>query len=253
MANPVTIVTIRGTGESQNGPENMLSVVTAALDPGIYSSVVDLDYPASVGMFNSAHSITGVSEDVSVSEGMAALATAIRTTPYPVGLLGYSLGAVVASHFLELKAQGLYTDCEIAWAGFVANPCRSPGESLDPGSVGEGINGPHRPWPSIPTWTVANPLDGITSCPAQSPLRDLADGLSAFSFASLGGWSAGLAHRLLDGEWPTTDYSPMELLDAGQLMLGYLAGGQHTNAYVYGGYCTRLAAAINQHAATMGS
>ncbi len=174
------------------------------------------------------------------------LAAAIRATPNLVGLAGYSLGAELVSRFLEAQARGEYADCEIAWAAVIANPCRAVGESIDEGSVGSGINGAHGPWPpDLPVFTAANPLDGITSCPPGSPLRALAEGMSAFSFAALGGWSIDLAHKLIDGEFLADQYTPERLLRAGQLMLGYTLGGTHTTEYVQGGYLQRLADHIN--------
>lgn len=242
----ITVLTVRGTGESAGAPDNMLSYLTAQLDTAKYVIGADIPYPASVGPANHGGNVLGPSEDTSIRVGIANLAAAIRATPNLVVLAGYSLGAEVVSRFLELKAQGQYQDCELAGAVLVANPRRAPGESIDPAPVGEGINGAHGPWPStVKTFTVANPCDGITSCPLRSPLRDLAAGMSAFSFASFGGWTVDVARRMLDGDWPPVDYTAAELLEAGQLMYGYLLGGQHTTAYVQGGYLERLAARIN--------
>jgi hypothetical protein len=244
------IITVRGTGEPYRGPDNMLSFVTRKLDPARHRMLDDCDYPASVGVANERGDIFGPSETDSVKAGITNLVALIRSTPNLVGLLGYSLGGVVVSRFLEAKAQGLYEDCEIAWAGFVANPNRAPGESIDLGSIGYGINGAHGPWPSLPTFTAANPADGITSCPAHSPLRAMADTMSAFSFAALGGWSMNLVARLLEHQFqPVGEVDPVAAArldyNAAALVRGYLFDGQHTRIYVQGGYCDRLAAAIN--------
>lgn len=245
----ITVLTCRGAAEplSLDGTTNMLSNVTGQLDTSIYLVGQDIPYPASVGPFNADHNPLGPSEEQSIAAGLPLLAEAIRATPNLVGLLGYSLGAELVSRFLELKAQGQYQDCELAWAGVVANPNRAPGESIDADPIGEGINGPHAAWPAdLPVFTAANPLDGITSCPARSPLRQLATGVSPFTFATLG-WTVELAQTLLDGEWPTADYTPGELAEAGMLIYGYLLGGQHTTAYIDGGYLDRLADLLNQH------
>lgn len=242
----ITVLTCRGTGEPVGGVDNMLTYLGWLLDGSRYELGDDVPYAASVGPANAQGDLAGPSEDQSIAAGLPLLAAAIRATPNLVGLCGYSLGAELVSRFLELKAQGQYEDCELAWAAFVANPRRAPGESIDPDPAGLGINGEHGPWPrGLPTFTAANPLDGITSCPAGSPLHALAEGMSAFSFADLGGWTADLAHQLIDGQLLAEDYSPEQLLRAGQLMLGYVLGGQHTTAYVLGGYLGRLAARIN--------
>ncbi|MGF6888292.1 hypothetical protein ABIA39_003071 [Nocardia sp. GAS34] len=243
----ITVLTCRGAAEPLTSP-NMLTNVTDQLDTSLYVVGQDIPYPASVGPFNADHNPAGPSEEQSIATGLPLVAAAIRATPNLVGLLGYSLGAELVSRFLELKAQGQYQDCELAWAAVVANPNRAPGESIDADSAGEGINGPHAAWPTgIPVFTAANPMDGITSCPPRSPLRDLATGVSPFTFATLD-WTPELAASLLEGEWPTADYSPGQLIEAGRLVYGYLFGGQHTTAYIDGGYLDRLATILNQQA-----
>lgn len=241
----ITVLTCRGTGERLGSPDNMLAYLVSLLDLRRFVVGPDIPYPASVGPANSSGDPCGPSEAESIELGLPMLAEAIRATPNLVGLLGYSLGAELVSRFLELKAQGQYQDCELAWAAVVANPNRAAGESIDPPPAGVGINGPHGAWPhGLQVWTAANPNDGITCCPAASPLHDLAAGVSGLTFATLG-WARPLAQRLLEGEWPTEDYSAQELMIAGQLMLGYLLGGQHTTEYVAGGYIQRLADRIN--------
>lgn len=241
----ITVLTCRGTGERLGSPDNMLAYLTSLLDPRRFVVGADIPYPAAVGPAGDA-GLLGPSEAQSIADGLPLVAEAIRATPNLVGLCGYSLGAELVSAFLEAQARGEYADCELAWVAVVANPNRAPGESLDPVPAGSGINGAHGPWPvRTRVFTAANPGDGITCCPAGSPLRALAAGMSAFSFAQLGGWTQELAHQLLDGEWAQDQYTPDQLLRAGQLMLGYLLGGQHTTAYVQGGYIQRLADDLN--------
>lgn len=248
----IDIITCRGTGEAMNSPDNLLTHVTAALNPARFRLLGEVDYPACIGPANHAGDPLGISEAESVTQGMASLAALIRATPNRVGLLGYSLGAELVSRFLAAKATGEYADCELALAGLVANPDRAPGESIDAAPVGFGINGAHAPWPQdIPTFTAANPADGITSCPAGSPLRNLAVGMSAFSFAALGGWTMSLMEELQAREFAPPDLlhpvKDVELdVNAAALMRGYLIDGQHFRAYVAQGYCARLAAAINR-------
>lgn len=225
-------------------PDNMLAYLGSLLDLTRFQIGPDVDYPAAVGPVGSS-GLLGPSEQQSIQDGLPLIAEAIRATPNLVGLCGYSLGAELVSAFLEAQARGEYQDCELAWAAVVANPNRAPGESIDPSPPGSGINGAHGLWPDIPVFTAANPGDGITCCPPGSPLRALAEGMSAFSFATLGGWSSSLAHDLINGDLLTEEYTPDQLIRAGQLMYGYLLGGQHTTEYIQGGYMQRLADRIH--------
>jgi hypothetical protein len=240
----ITVLTLRGTGEPVNGAGNMLKYVTNLLNPVKYSIGADIAYPASIGPVNPQTNPQGISEQQSIDDSIPLIAAAVRDTPNLVGLLGYSLGASCVSRFLELKAQGQYSDCEIAWSGLVANPWRARGEGLNPeATYGFGISGQHSAWPTnIPTFTVANPADGITSCPAVSPLRDLAPGVDALTFAELN-WTPAYAASLLTqhGE----PYTPAEYVQAAALLRGYLIDGQHMEAYVQQGYVNRLADALN--------
>ncbi|GAB0103375.1 hypothetical protein JMUB6875_23480 [Nocardia sp. JMUB6875] len=250
----ITVLTCRGTGEPLASPHNRLTAVTDQLDSSKYEIGPDIDYPAAIGPVNPARDLAGCSELQSIDRGVAALVKAIHSTPNLVGILGYSLGAEVVTRFLEAKARGEYPDCEVAWAANIANPLRREGDSIDERSTGFGINGQHGPWPDeFPIWEVANPADGITSCPADSPLRTLADTVSAFGFVALGGWSADLADRLRQNRWQPASFGwwlrPVQTWQlwtrAAALMDGYLRGGTHTSAYVSAGYCDRLAAILN--------
>ncbi len=252
----ITVLTCRGTAEPAAGPNNLLTFVTRKLDTASYRIGPDVDYPASIGPVNPHGAVGGCSEQQSIERGVDELAAAIRRIPDKVGLLGYSLGAEVVTRFLEARAAGEYDDCEIVWAANIANPLRREGDSIDRDPVGFGINGQRGDWPEdVFTWEVASPGDGITSCPAQSPLRALADGVSAFSFAELGGWSMDLAERIGRNRWqpdqldwwrhPVRQWSTWTR--AAELMRGYLVGGTHNVAYIEGGYCDRLAAILNAH------
>ncbi|WP_330184995.1 PE-PPE domain-containing protein [Nocardia sp. NBC_01503] len=252
----ITVLSCRGTGERLGAPGNLLTAVTGRLDPAKYSIGPEVDYPASIGPANPQYGLDGCSEEQSIDTGVRALAAAVRATPNRAGLLGYSLGAEVVTRFLEAKARGEYADCDIAWAANIANPLRREGDSIDPNPVGFGINGQREPWPDcIPTWEVANPADCITSCPADSPLRTLADTLSAFSFAEFGGWTRAMVDRLRVNRWqptrrdgwtrPVRTWRMWEAAAAS--MEGYLSGGQHNLAYQRDGYCERLADILNAH------
>lgn len=248
----IDVITCRGTGEPYQGANNMLSLVTAKLDPARFHVLGDCSYPASIGFANQNWNPVGPSEDESVAIGIANVANLIRSTPNKVGLLGYSLGAEVVSKFLEAQGRGQFTDCELAFSACVANPQRRQGDSIDPGSRGWGINGQMTVDPPHPHFECANPNDGITSCPGDSPLRDLADAVSAFGFAQMGGWTQDLANRLLEHRWQPVSWGSLvhpiktwELYQtAADDVVGYLTG-QHTQRYEQG-LTDRLADVINR-------
>ncbi|MQY30636.1 PE-PPE domain-containing protein [Nocardia aurantia] len=250
----VDVITCRGTAEPAGGTRNLLSYVTAELNPAAYTLIGDLPYPASVGPAGPEGSSLGPSEAESVRQGVANLAQAIRAAVNPVGILGYSLGAEVVTRFAEAQAHGEFPDCEVAWTACVANPLRREGDSIEPDSIGFGIAGRVRFDPPHPHVESANRLDVITCCPADSPLRNVADAMSAFSFAELGGWTEDLITRLRDNRWQPGDPNwwmhPIRTWQRYQAaadgVRGYLTG-QHNAAYIAGGYLSRLAAVLNEH------
>ncbi|WP_067671853.1 PE-PPE domain-containing protein [Nocardia miyunensis] len=248
----IDVITCRGTGEPQGSPNNMLTQVTRQLDPRRYRVLGDVVYPASVGVANEGFRINGPSEADSIRIGIANLATMIRSTPNMVVLLGYSLGAELVTKFSEAQARGLYSDCEIAATACVANPQRRAGDSIDPVPAGFGINGERGVFPDRPHFEAANPRDAITSCAPGSPLRALADVMSAFGLAMIGAWSKDLLNRMLQRRWQPAGWGdimhPVKTWEmyqqAADDVRGYLTG-QHTTAYSQGGYLDRLAVALN--------
>lgn len=249
---PVTVLRIRGTGEVLNGDATMLALLCAKLDASKYSIGADLPYPASVGPANQDNDIFGPSEDTSVAVGEPMLAQAVHDAPGKVGIVAYSLGVLVADRYLTSVAAGTNDGSKLAWVATVASPCRAPGSSIDAGSVSSGINGTHGAWPEgLPVWEAANPRDAITSCAPDSPLRDLAAGISPLTFATLS-WTPELAERLRRNQWPVTREwwrDPIGTVRrygaATAGVEGYIFGGQHTRAYIAEGYLDRLAAKIN--------
>lgn len=247
----IDVVTCRGTGEPYGGSRNMLSWVTAKLDHTKYHVLADISYPASIGVANQSWNVVGPSETESVRVGMDNLANLIRSTPNAVCVLGYSLGAEVVSRFLEAQADGQYADCEIAVSVCVANPLRREGDSIDPGPAGFGINGQMLANPKHEHFEVANPHDVITSCDPESPLRGLADTVSAFGLAQIGGWAGDVVDRLRYQRFQPVAWGwwqhPIRTWDlyeqAAQDVQGYLTG-QHTIEYEQG-YLDRLVNVLN--------
>lgn len=247
----IDVITVRGTGEAMNGPGNMLRNVANRLDPDRFRLIGDCPFPATVGPVGGAPD--GPSVDHNIDTGVTALVAMIRASPNVVGVVGYSLGALIVTQLRELQALGVHTDCELAFTACVANPARRAGDSIDPGSHGYGITGERAEFlPNVPHFEAANPRDLITSASAGSPLRTVADGMLAFSIAELGGWSVDMATRFrsqrfqpVSVDWwrdPIGTYRAYN--EAWRGVLGYL-GTEHIGEYITGGYCARLADRIN--------
>lgn len=174
---------------------------------------------------------------MSRQRGVAYLAAEIRATPNRVILVGYSLGALVISDFLTLQARGLFTDCEVSAVVNLANPARAAGVSFGLPSFGYGLDGQHPQWPPIPTYEIANPVDLITSAPANSPWRQFADQIRTFSVADVGTWLRhmldqldGAEQRQAQGNWLRPEFWEA-YAQAPAWLVGYLRDGQHTAAY----------------------
>jgi hypothetical protein len=137
--------------------------------------------------------------------------------------------------------------------------CATPGRyrSVDPcylcGGVQDVLGGQHAPFPAdIPHFEAVNPWDAITSCPPDSPLRDLADAVSAFGLAMIGGWTRDIISRMRSGRFQPASFGwwrhPVQTWalygTAEADIAGYLTG-EHTTVYIQDSYCARLAATIN--------
>lgn len=228
-----TYLTVRGTGEVLNSSSNMLNQAASLVN----ATHVDVDYPASIACFNSTMSISGVSETESRRQGVANLVAAIRATSDLVVISGYSLGALVVSDFLSAKATGSYADCEVSAVVNMANPDRQAGMSYGLPSSGFGIDGQHKTWPDIPVYEIANPSDLITSAPADSPWRILADKIRQCSATTVEAWLNNLLAQL-DGQQAIQAQAHLfdvawweAYAQAPGWAYGYLIGGQHTNHY----------------------
>lgn len=226
-------LTVRGTGEEWNSPDNMLNAVAELVD----AEHIDIKYPASIACFNSTTNVTGVSELESRRQGVANLAAAIRATDELVVISGYSLGALVVSDFLARKRAGEFGDCEVAAVVNIANPARQAGVSYGLPSNGFGLDGQHKPWPDIPVYEIANPSDLITSAPANSPWRMLADKIRVCSASDPIAWMADLTAQLSGQEAQQAQANLFNLdwwqayAEAPGWAYGYLFGGEHFTHY----------------------
>jgi hypothetical protein len=224
---------LRGTTEphSRDGkPTGLLAAVAHRIDRTQFHCV-DVDYPAAIGPANPTFNLMGkVSAQESTTRGVEALTRAVHATGGPYGVIGYSLGAMVVSQFLEqlhgpfprLRAQ------KPAFVGLVANPLRAEGDSIDGKAHGWGIAGQHKPWPVLPVFEVANPSDPITACRPRSPLRPIGAGIMSSRSGSVPALMASVYQAARDER---AQFSFSEYAVAAQDARGYL-GGEHTSAYL---------------------
>lgn len=183
----VTVLAVGGTGESYAGDRRtavtgLLHEVTAALDDRFVSRWVG--YPASYGP---APHLGGMSYRISVDTGARALTDALRHTPGPIVLIGYSQGAVVIRTALdELGADDDVVERLLA-IGFVADPHQPPG--VIAGCEGWGVAGPGPELPDgVATYWVGAPEDMICNASADSFVRDIADLTAALAVGRIRDW-----------------------------------------------------------------
>ena len=190
----ITVLVCRGIGESKPSP--MLSNVTRLLDPKRFV-VKEVPWSASYGP---APAPFGSSFDTSLREGRTLLLDMIRQDPNLVVLLGYSGGAALAGNVAAEIGRGEHPGLVISGVGLISDPLRHPGLT----SPDWGIAGVRRIWGTFPVWHMSDPKDVITCCPANSPLRTIADQSAAFSLIDPKAWGWDLVERLRQQRWQAT-------------------------------------------------
>lgn len=197
----ITVIKCNGVGERVGG-NNMLSNVTKLLDPKRFV-VKELPYSVSYGPVPAP---LGSSFDTSLREGRTLLLDMIRQDPNPVVLLGFSGGAALAGNVAAEIGRGEHPDLVVRGVGLISDPMRWPGNSEQPDlAPGWGIAGKRwiHKW-NFPVWQLSDPADVITCCPANSPLRSIADQSSAFSLVDPKAWGWDLIQRLRQQRWQAT-------------------------------------------------
>ncbi|MGW5387161.1 PE-PPE domain-containing protein [Nocardia sp. NPDC003963] len=244
-----TALILPGTGFPEGG-DGICERFLSHLDERFFPQIVH--YPAA------GFGTGGMSWAQSRAAGKVALKDAARSSSRPVVLAGYSQGSGPAGDLAADIAAGKYPDLagKVVGCALIADPKRPVGAGL-PGerpASGYGIAG-NRPISKIPTWWAAVEGDPITSLPAGSPLRTIADTADYFSLSSPQDalrWGLDLctkaANRNFQPWWSIEYWRGWG--GATQAARNYLprpiGGGLHTTALVEQGLLVRLAEAVNR-------
>ena len=196
-----TVITVCGIGESTSG-WNMLDYLVAKLPTSWRHE--RLPWAASYGPVNPHRDPLGMSFDAALADGYRLLELALwQNRDADVVVAGYSGGAAVVGnllarkHFLQVKAVVLVAD---PWAP-------------NAGRGVHGIAGSRTITPGRVRW-VANPRDVICCCPADSPLRTIADQSAAMSLGDPSGWGLDLIDRLKTDRWQSIRTNPLDVVAA---------------------------------------
>ncbi|MGS2809479.1 alpha/beta fold hydrolase [Nocardia sp. MW-W600-9] len=196
-------------------------------------------YPATYG--------TPMSFRNSVNVGKYALVQAIRDSPNPVIVAGYSQGAAVAA---EVAADiAMYPDLDVRAAALIACPSRPRGVCVGVEPGGYGVVG-ELEISTMPTLHAAAFRDPICALPEGSMLRSLADMSAYMSISSpqeFAQWGASLVDLALQRRFQRW-WAPQNWRDTADVIAqanAYLTEGRHTSAYINEGLCVELANAVN--------
>ncbi|WP_213573301.1 alpha/beta fold hydrolase [Rhodococcus sp. USK13] len=195
----ITVLRCRGVGEPM-GEASMLANVTRHLDPERFR-VVEVPWSAQYGPVPAP---LGSSFDTSLRSGRTMLLDYIRRDPNPVVITGYSGGGALAGNVAAEIARGEHPELDVRGVGLISDPLM-PWPYSPAGPTTWGIAGER--WidaRAFPLWHLADPADVITCCPAESPLRTLADQSAAFSLVDPREWGWDLIRRVREKRWQAT-------------------------------------------------
>lgn len=191
---------------------------------------IELPWSASYGPVNAGHDWQGASFREALEGGYRLLDQALSTLDdEDVVLAGYSGGAALIGNYLAYHGTGMLN---LAAAALVADP-------FDPGNDDSyGIAG-RRKIENVADGRIiwkANPKDVICCCPADSPLRRLADVSTPMSLGDPNGWVSALANLQKTNGWQKVPFTPSgrRYSKAVNDALGYLGLGRKCEHTVYG-------------------
>jgi hypothetical protein len=237
----IDVIHLRGTFEPVTIGSGVSGTFLGALDKAKFRPVL-VPYEASYGSPQPY-------ADSRIQGRMNAI-DAIRNSPNPVVLAGFSQGAQIAGDLYAEILAGVNPEVkglEVLGCALIADPSRPAGRWLGADPGGYGIAGERDPGGT--TWWVAAAGDPITALPAGSPLRSVAD-FTAFFATDPRGWEkwgvtmANIAYaRRFQRWWSLRDWRDWG--DAAQYLKGFLLDGAHTDSYIVHGLTLRLADALN--------
>ncbi|SNY87588.1 Alpha/beta hydrolase family protein [Nocardia amikacinitolerans] len=234
VPDPVDVLIMGGTW-NPNG-DGVTAAFAAGLDLDHFRPRV-VPYPADYGR--------SVPYADSVEAGRKALITAMKSSPHPVVLAGYSQGAAIAGDV----AASVGGSARVVACALIADPLRPAGECIGADPGGYGIAG-QRQVPNVPVYWTAAPGDPITALPEGNPLRSIADLSAYFSLSSPHAamrWGRSLidvaAQRQLQRWWSPQHWRSWS--GAVAFARGYLVDGRHTEDYIRGGHARELAERLN--------
>lgn len=206
---PITVLIVPGTNEHRSKPDlltqGMCARVLERLPQDRFVGRV-VSYPADYGL--------EINYALSVAAGEAALEQAIRTTPGPKVLVGYSQGAAVVGN-VAARLRSVDGGGEILAVGLISDPARHRAQHrpLPIPVEGYGCTGERlideRQVTVYGTYTKVYQLaaqgDPICSLPAGNPLRSIADLTDRMALNDFGGWwkdiIADFRHRRMQRWW----------------------------------------------------
>lgn len=247
-----TFLTAAGIGDTHN---SMMKEVAKHLDPNLFVHK-RLDWN---NQYGPVPLLGGRSFQQNLRDGIEHGARVIDADPNPIFLGGFSGGAALMRMLASEVHRGLHHTKPIQGLANVADPYRPRGVGA-PFNFGFGIAGEIE---ISDLWQreAADPADVICCCPANSPLRTLADQTSAFSLVDPTAWLQNIGWRLTTRQWQAVamDFGNIRsIIDqyalASKGLDGYRRGGDHINYHtrIKPGfavtYCKWLALELNRRA-----
>lgn len=197
--------------------------------------IIDLKYPASIGPVNSTPNQFdwGPGLNQSVSAGVLELQRVIEEMDDVPVIVGYSLGALVITRYLEHRYHNGLFDQEIKKVILLANPAAQKKRSGS--DVRAGICGPGMYSGKVPIIEISNWNDMICSTPTNSVLTKLPNLISMVT---------GDHVNANDLFWELVKNPGRMTMQDYYLIQGYLSRVEHERVYLTKAWRDRFVAAV---------